>query len=122
MELRKERCGNCKNWFSMSCPNNKIILSSRKFGSNMNPNNSACSNYSPEEVKEVKIETEKLKPCPYCGGEHINVQESIYSYTWDFDCPECFVIARFSHAKTFEKAKNAWNRRDGEGKSYDLEG
>ena len=52
MELRKECCGNCKNWFSRSCPNNKIILSSRKFGSNMNPDNIACSNYLPEDVQD----------------------------------------------------------------------
>ena len=53
-ERYKERCGDCKNWFSRNCPNKKIILFNRKrkFGSNMNPNNIACSNYLPEDVQD----------------------------------------------------------------------
>ena len=59
---------------------------------------------------------EKLKPCPFCGGEQINVNKSIYFPKWEFGCPVCFAIASFVRANTFDEAAEAWNRRDGEGK------
>lgn len=60
-----------------------------------------------------------LKPCPFCGKEMIitdGQSAELFgfwhiekSFDWDADCP--FYIGGFIHAKSREKAIEAWNRR-----------
>ena len=54
--------------------------------------------------------SERLKPCPFCGGE-----ASVVQYVGDLYavvCNYCFV--RTSKYSEKEKAVSAWNRRNGE--------
>lgn len=59
-----------------------------------------------------------LKPCPFCGGEtHIYVHEEITKLTtkeWYIaTCINC--LMRSYKYRTYEKAKEAWNRRVNDG-------
>ena len=49
--------------------------------------------------------TEKLKPCPFCGGEAEVEGERIF---W-VSCQKCWVET--SSFNTLEEAIEAWNRR-----------
>ncbi len=55
--------------------------------------------------------TEKLKPCPFCGGEAVlisNKEEQLYSVECkNCDCGTCDHLGA-------EIAVEAWNRRAGE--------
>lgn len=54
---------------------------------------------------------EELKPCPFCGSEHVSVRD--YSdpmiYYHFVICKEC--NAKTGNFGTKEKAIEAWNRR-----------
>lgn len=55
--------------------------------------------------------TDKLKPCPFCGGKNIYMFTDIMSRWWVF-CKDCDVQA--GRHETKEQAVDAWNRRAGE--------
>ena len=50
--------------------------------------------------------TEKLKPCPFCGGEAMIISEINYHHV---RCVKCFTITDWY--KTKEEAIEAWNTR-----------
>ncbi|MBQ9526705.1 MAG: Lar family restriction alleviation protein [Fretibacterium sp.] len=52
--------------------------------------------------------TEKLKPCPFCGGEMIGVHE-IEDNSWLVFCHHCGGMMRSLVAK--DNAIERWNRR-----------
>lgn len=59
---------------------------------------------------------DKLKPCPFCGGEGC-VQEHVfkgYSSTYGVVCLDCCCETR-QFFKTEEMAISAWNRRANDG-------
>lgn len=58
--------------------------------------------------------TEKLKPCPFCGGKAnfriVRVGEDSYKYRLSCSNPKCFCSSSLSYS-TREEAVNAWNNR-----------
>lgn len=50
---------------------------------------------------------EKLKPCPFCGGEAITLENMIGNYR--VECYHCFAHTFYEDSK--EKAIEEWNRR-----------
>ncbi len=52
----------------------------------------------------------KLRPCPFCGGE---VKKVIAPINWTimFICPKCGADVCFYGAEHEPKATEAWNRR-----------
>ena len=52
--------------------------------------------------------TDKLLPCPFCGGESIDTTDFGAS-TWFVQCDDCG--ATFPHFDTETEAITAWNRR-----------
>lgn len=50
---------------------------------------------------------QELKPCPFCGSNHILFREQVGAY--EIYCPECDASAGIR--KTFEDAAEAWNNR-----------
>ena len=61
-----------------------------------------------------KIEN-KLKPCPFCGGEAHTAIEDCYGYygdDWLVFCDECSLQFGFTKQfETEEEAIEAWNKR-----------
>ena len=59
---------------------------------------------------------EKLKPCPFCGGEHISVQQPALQLSdVHFVCLNCWATVNFLSIKGAPTtAAEAWNRRDGD--------
>ena len=59
------------------------------------------------------MSTEKLRLCPFCGEEEVEIQQSIMYPTgmWFVKCHECGVFGYFN---TREQARIGWNRRAGE--------
>ena len=56
--------------------------------------------------------TEKLKRCPFCGGE-ARMQEHVfvgYSSTWGVVCLDCCAETKQFY-KNSQEAAEAWNRR-----------
>ena len=59
--------------------------------------------------------SEKLKPCPFCGGEQIKVQLPVTSFgAAEFSCANCPAIVRFMGHIRLRFAAEAWNSRDGD--------
>lgn len=58
--------------------------------------------------------SEKLKPCPFCGGKPFMVDAEIDGRThYIFKCAACHSTSgAMQMSRT--KAAEAWNRRDGE--------
>lgn len=51
----------------------------------------------------------ELKPCPFCGGENLNVRKG--KYMWWIECCNAY-CGGSSGAKHYKKeAIEAWNRR-----------
>ena len=60
---------------------------------------------------------EKLKPCPFCGGEAlIREQTNTLPYSFYVRCgnPDCPMFLATCNRSTKEDAIKLWNRRDGE--------
>jgi len=57
--------------------------------------------------------SDELKPCPFCGGEDVEIVEHCGEFGWSYtvECLDCDC-----NAKQLEKsyAVAAWNRRAGE--------
>jgi Lar family restriction alleviation protein len=51
--------------------------------------------------------TEKLKPCPFCGGEA--KIHNTYDGMFQIECTNCF--ARVFYDRTKKSVINRWNRR-----------
>ena len=55
---------------------------------------------------------EKLKPCPFCGGEQINVNLPATNFgSVELICISCPAIVRFGGSFQLGSATEAWNRR-----------
>ena len=53
--------------------------------------------------------TEKLKPCPFCGGANIHIKDN---RTWSYICCyECLASFWQQEACNVEDNIEAWNRR-----------
>jgi len=53
---------------------------------------------------------EKLKPCPFCGGEAAVKSRTAYDYV--IMCRDCYVNDESNNwSQTKEEAIDAWNRR-----------
>lgn len=52
---------------------------------------------------------EKLKPCPFCGGEAEIVRD--VGSIWDVSCKRCYASIGAYHSYSKEAAIYAWNRR-----------
>ena len=65
----------------------------------------------------------KLKPCPFCGGKELIGRSPCMGSSWRFEihCERCGSIVSFHKKDEKKKAIEAWNKRDGEGKIFDLE-
>lgn len=57
---------------------------------------------------------EKLKPCPFCGGNVKKQKEPIVGVMtfMMFICEKCGAVVCFYGAEGDQKATKAWNRRD----------
>lgn len=55
---------------------------------------------------------EKLKPCPFCGG-NVKKRKGLMTGTIMFICEKCGADVCFYGAEGGPKATKAWNRRDG---------
>ena len=57
--------------------------------------------------------TEKLKPCPFCGGEARLVNDTSGKSVWTVSCEsqECYVSPEAANYDKAEWAIAAWNRR-----------
>ncbi len=65
---------------------------------------------------------EKLKPCPFCGNEHIETKNGIGVYgveTTMILCVKCGVYAAFYKKEQREQAIKTWNTRVAEAAAYD---
>lgn len=64
----------------------------------------------------------ELKPCPFCGGDHISIHEELdatYGRQQFFaQCVGCCATVwgdyETTRAKAYASAELAWNRRDGD--------
>ena len=62
----------------------------------------------------------KLKPCPFCGGENLFVQDNedgevgYKPSAWWVQCEEIGCECEGPYRKNTEDAKKAWNERKGE--------
>lgn len=54
---------------------------------------------------------EKLKPCPFCGG-NVKKQKGPVAGIIMFLCEKCGAVVCFHGAEGDQKATKAWNRRD----------
>ena len=52
--------------------------------------------------------SEKLKPCPFCGGE-AELEDNLVGFKFTVQCKECFSMT--DGYFTSEEAIAAWNRR-----------
>ena len=58
--------------------------------------------------------TEKLKPCPFCGGE-VKEEWGIGVGMMVFDCPNCGAWTIFvAEDGVMDKCREAWNKRTDE--------
>ena len=65
---------------------------------------------------------EELKCCPFCGGNELELFEGVVMFTALINCGKCKIQVQLLCIERDEKElAKAWNRRDGEGKIYDLE-
>ena len=55
--------------------------------------------------------TQELKPCPFCGGEHIKLVDLSGWEAWCEDCGACAGCTTNGDANTREQMIAAWNRR-----------
>ena len=66
--------------------------------------------------------SEKLKPCPFCGSSEMTVYNPSTSFgLFQIICSGCGAMVSFKERRRIKTAAEAWNRRDGESKNYDLE-
>lgn len=61
-----------------------------------------------ENIKEVNIKMEKLKPCPFCGGENIFIMDDMCGLNWA-SCSSCLTDGPVKN--TEKEAVMAWNKR-----------
>ncbi len=54
-------------------------------------------------------EMNKLKPCPFCGGEAVHLRSNLVYTTTYVSCTKC--SARTDYYNTKGWATRAWNRR-----------
>lgn len=61
--------------------------------------------------------SEKLKPCPFCGGTASIIQDGTGepSQSIAITCDNCYVTSAFCKAE--KEAKKWWNRRANNGKN-----
>ena len=68
----------------------------------------------------IEVDDTKLKPCPFCGGDSIEVythygESAGLQYGGYY--PECTVCGcRLNYYESREKALKAWNERDSHGR------
>ena len=55
---------------------------------------------------------EQLKPCPFCGGTDLHIEETDYVYLICYDCLSWFTQAEITCR---EDLIDAWNRRPNNG-------
>lgn len=60
---------------------------------------------------------EKLKPCPFCGSENIEIVRSPITERFIATCNSCAVSSRYFNDE--DEAIEGWNRRAEESKQYD---
>lgn len=51
----------------------------------------------------------ELKPCPFCGSEHVEIQKGIDIYM--VLCHKCGATVSFYKKEKREQSFEAWNRR-----------
>lgn len=63
------------------------------------------------EVRRYKKErvVDTLKPCPFCGGDNVEIRTDDNGISWYIFCNDCGLIAGYSMTKV-DLAK-IWNRR-----------
>ena len=58
----------------------------------------------------------ELKPCPFCGGEEIEVEHDTQGAFWCY-CPACWSrTGTYDQADGYTLAIEAWNRRADDGR------
>lgn len=63
--------------------------------------------------KVNKVGNKKLKPCPFCGGNAVFVEE-YFEEPISIQCTECCAEMRYDCDEcTAESLIDQWNRRDG---------
>lgn len=60
---------------------------------------------------------EKLKPCPFCGGEAVVDMDESWFWEWEVFCIKCGCA--LGHFDTEEEAIERWNRRAGDSDETD---
>ena len=60
---------------------------------------------------------EKLKPCPFCGSENIEIVRSPITERFIAACNSCAASSRYFNDE--DEAIDGWNRRAEESKQYD---
>lgn len=55
--------------------------------------------------------SEKLKPCPFCGGEAKNYSVNDKVHRIYCGNPNCYIYPDVWHYGTFEDATQKWNKR-----------
>ena len=62
---------------------------------------------------------EKLKPCPFCGGDAMIFSSGTFSPAYKIFCltPSC--DGQYGWCVSKEEAVNGWNRRAGENHEHD---
>mgnify|MGYP002521978177 CR=1 FL=1 len=64
---------------------------------------------------------DKLKPCPFCGGHNIEINDVSEGYPWipegivEVGCPDCGIWNQCFSRGEEEKAAEFWNRRANDG-------
>ena len=56
----------------------------------------------------TQTETSELKPCPFCGNEHM-FYEQLDRYNWSIKCGNC--SSRMMHFENRDLAARGWNTR-----------
>lgn len=59
--------------------------------------------------------TEQLKPCPFCGGNNMDIEEFTIDFAFDIGyiirCRDCGCTLKSIENNSEQKAIEAWNRR-----------
>ena len=58
-------------------------------------------------IREIEKEYE-LKPCPFCGGNNIDITQEFQCSSWEAVCEDCGAVI---YRDTYKEALQAWNRR-----------
>jgi Lar family restriction alleviation protein len=54
----------------------------------------------------------KLKPCPFCGSDHLTVKQNLQLNGMTFiTCDSCGLVASFRGNKRGKKTISSWNQR-----------